>query len=86
MTSLVLQTFGPKRPRPIRGKSEFRMPRILMPLAWPSMPYFNECAIDPQYHSLDWFGDNARMIDFLPDLFFNAFADRERSVTCRGII
>jgi hypothetical protein len=56
----------------------------LMPLARLSMPCFNECAIDPHHHSLDWFGDNTRMIDFLAELFFNAFADSERSVTCRG--
>jgi hypothetical protein len=58
----------------------------LMPLASPSMTCFNECAIDPHYHSLSWFGDNTRMIDFLADLLFNAFADSERSVACRGII
>ena len=55
----------------------------LMPLARPSMPCFNECAIDPHYHSLGRFGDNTRMIDFLADLLFNAFADSERSVAFR---
>jgi hypothetical protein len=60
--------------------------RELMPLARPSMRCFSECAIDPHYHSLSWFGDNTRMIDFLADLLFNAFADSERSVACRGII
>src|SRR3984957_16677241 len=37
----------------------------LMPLACPSMPCFNECAIDPHYHSLGRFRDNTRMIDFI---------------------
>ena len=46
-----------------------------MSLARPSMPCFNECAIDPHYHSLDWFGDNTRMIDFIADFLFNAFPD-----------
>jgi hypothetical protein len=58
----------------------------LMPLARPSMPCFNECAIDPYHHSLSWFGDNPRVIDFLADLFFNAFADSERSVARHGMI
>jgi hypothetical protein len=56
----------------------------LMPLWRPSAPCFKERAIDPNYHLLGWFGDNTRMIDFLVDLFFNAFADSERSVACRG--
>ena len=30
----------------------------LMPLARPSMPCFNECAIDSHHHSLSRFGDN----------------------------
>jgi hypothetical protein len=51
-----------------------------------SMPRFNECAIDPHYDSLSWFGDNTGVIDFLTDFFFNAFADSERSVACRRMI
>jgi hypothetical protein len=58
----------------------------LMPLARPSMPRFNECAIDSHHHSLSRFGDNTGVIDFPADLFFNAFTDSERSVACRGII
>jgi hypothetical protein len=50
------------------------------------MPCFNECAIDPHHHSLSRFADNTGVIDFPADLFFNAFADSERSVTCRGMI
>jgi hypothetical protein len=45
----------------------------LMPLARPSMPCFNECAIDSHHHSLSRLGDNTGMIDFLADLFFNAW-------------
>ena len=41
----------------------------LTPLARPSMPSsmpcLNECAIDPYLHSLGWFGDDPRVIDFL---------------------
>jgi hypothetical protein len=58
----------------------------LMPLARPSMLCFNECAIDPYHHLLSWFGENPRVIDFPADLLFNAFADSERSVACRGMI
>ena len=58
----------------------------LMPLARLSMPRFNECAIDSHHHSLSRFGDNTGVIDFPADLLFNAFADSERSVACRGII
>src|ERR1700676_4327332 len=57
-----------------------------MPLARPSLPCFNECAIDSHHHSLSGFGDNTGVIDFPADLFFNAFADSERSVTCGGMI
>ena len=57
-----------------------------MPLARLSMPCFNECAIDPYHYLLSWFGDNPRVIDFLADLIFNAFADSERSVACCGMI
>jgi hypothetical protein len=42
--------------------------------------------IDPHYHLLGWFGDNTRMIDFLADLLFNAFADSERSVAWKQIL
>jgi hypothetical protein len=58
----------------------------LMPLARPSMPCFNECAIDSYHHLLSRLGDNTGVIDFPTDLFFNAFADGERPVTCRGMI
>ena len=58
----------------------------LMPLARPSMPCFNECAVDPHYHSLSRFGDNTGIIDLFANLLFNAFADSERSVACRGMI
>jgi hypothetical protein len=44
------------------------------------------CAVDPYHHSLSWFGDNPRVIDFLADFFFNAFADSESWVACRGMI
>ena len=71
---------------PLRGLDAPGENLKLMPLARPSMPCFNECAIDPHYHLLGWFGDNTRMIDFLADLLFNAFADSERPVACRGII
>jgi hypothetical protein len=40
----------------------------LMPLARPSMPCLNECAIDPYLHSLSWFGNDPRVIDFFADL------------------
>jgi hypothetical protein len=46
----------------------------------------NERAIDSHNHSLRWFGDNLRVIDFLANLFFNAFTDSERSVAGRGMI
>ena len=58
----------------------------LMPLARPSMPCFNKCAIDSHHHSLSRLGDNTRVINFPADLFFNAFTNSERSVACRGII
>src|SRR5208283_2422725 len=58
----------------------------LMPLARPSMPCFNECAVDPHYRSLSWFGDHTGIIDLFANLLFNAFADSERSVACRGMI
>jgi hypothetical protein len=50
------------------------------------MSCFNEYAIDSHYHSLSRFGDNTGIIDLPANLFFNAFADGERSVTCRGMI
>jgi hypothetical protein len=50
------------------------------------MPCFNECAVDPHYHSLSRFGDNTGVIDLFENLLFNAFADSERSVACRGMI
>src|ERR1700676_4759026 len=53
----------------------------LMPLARPSVPCFNECAIDSHHHSLSRFGDNTGLIDFPADLFFNAFTDTRRWVT-----
>ena len=58
----------------------------LMPLTRPSMPCFNECAIDSHHHSLSRFGDNTGVIDFSADLLFNAFTDSERSVACCGMI
>jgi len=50
----------------------------LMPLARPSVPRFNECAIDSHHHSLSRLGNNTGVIDFPADLFFNAFTDSER--------
>jgi hypothetical protein len=38
------------------------------------------------WKSFSRFGDNTGVIDFPADLFFNAFADSERSVACCGII
>jgi hypothetical protein len=38
------------------------------------------------HHLLSWFGENLRVIDFLADLFFNAFANSERSVACCATI
>jgi hypothetical protein len=52
-----------------------------MPLARPSLPCFNECTVDPHYHSLSRFGDNTGVIDFPPDLFFNAVC-RQRAFGC----
>jgi hypothetical protein len=49
--------------RPRRAGENFK----LMPLAGPSMPCFNECAIDPYHHLLSWFVENLRVIDFLAD-------------------
>jgi hypothetical protein len=40
----------------------------LMPLARPSMPRFNECAIDSHHHSLSRFGDNTGVINFPANL------------------
>jgi hypothetical protein len=51
------------RARPRRAGENFK----LMPLAGPSMPCFNECAIDPYQHLLSWFVENLRVIDFLAD-------------------
>ena len=71
---------------PLRGLDAPGENLKLMPLARPSMPCFNKCTIDSHHHSLSRFGDNPRVIDFVADLFFNAFTDSERSVACCGII
>jgi hypothetical protein len=38
------------------------------------------------HHSLGWLGINPRVVHFVADLLFNAFADSERSIACRGMI
>ena len=56
-----------------------------MPLARPGRRSFDKRAIDAHHYLLDWFRDYPGMIDFVWDLFFDPFADSERSVAHPGI-